>query len=112
MTFPDEATAERIGSALLDEGLVACVNIVPGARSLYRWEGTVQREREALAFAKTRAERVAAVVARVRQLHPYDTPCVVALTVAGGDPAYLRWVDAETRGASAGGPREDGLGEG
>ena len=112
MTFPDEATAERIGSALLDDGLVACVNIVPGARSLFRWEGVVQREREALAFAKTRAERVPAVVARVRQLHPYGTPCVVALDVAGGDPDYLRWVDDETRGGGDGAHREDALGEG
>jgi periplasmic divalent cation tolerance protein len=97
MTFPDEATAERIGSALLHDNLVACVNIVPGALSLFRWEGAVQREREALAFAKTRADLVEAVVARVRQLHPYDTPCVVALDVAGGDPAYLRWIGDETR---------------
>ena len=97
MTFPDVATAERVGEALLEERLVACVNIVPGAVSLFRWEGEAQREQEALAFAKTRADLVEAAVALVREVHPYDTPCVVALDVAGGDPGYLRWVGDETR---------------
>ena len=98
LTFPDVASAERIGRMLVDERLVACVNILPGGLSLYRWQGEVERDSEVVAFAKTRAERVPAVARRVRELHPYDVPCVVALTIDGGDGAYLRWIGDETQG--------------
>lgn len=98
MTFPDMDSAARVGRALLDARLVACVNVLPGARSLYRWEGAVQDDAEVVAFAKTRAELVDAAADKVRALHPYDTPCVVALQIGGGDAGYLGWIGAETGG--------------
>lgn len=98
MTFPDADTAARISRALLDVRLVACVNLLPAARSLYRWEGAVRDDAEVVAFAKTRQDLVDAVAQRVRELHPYDTPCVVALTIDDGDAGYLTWVGSETGG--------------
>lgn len=96
MTFPDQETAARIAGVLLDERIIACANILPGARSLYRWEGTTQDEPEVVAFAKTVEGRLPELTARVRELHPYDTPCVVALSAAGGDAGYIQWVREET----------------
>lgn len=96
LTFPDESTAMRVCSELLTERLIACANVFPPVRSLYRWEGAVQDEPEVVAIAKSTAARVDRLVARVNELHPYDTPCVVALAVAGGDSRYLQWVHEET----------------
>lgn len=81
---------------LVDERLVACANVLDGATSLYWWEGKVQEEREAIVIAKTRSTLVDAVVARVKDLHSYSCPCVVALPIDGGNPAFLAWVDGET----------------
>lgn len=96
MTFPDLDTAMSIAKHLVDEHLVACVNVVPRCVSVYRWEGQVCNEEEVVAFAKTTAERFDAVAARVNELHPFDVPCVVALDVAAGLPAYEKWVGQET----------------
>jgi periplasmic divalent cation tolerance protein len=95
LTAPDAATAERIATALVEERLAACVNVVPGMRSTYRWEGAVQKDDELLLVAKTRADRLAALTARVRALHPYELPEVLALPAAGGSDAYLAWVTRE-----------------
>jgi periplasmic divalent cation tolerance protein len=84
LTAPDATTAERIATALVEERLAACVNVVPGMRSTYRWEGAVQRDDELLLVAKTRADRLAALTARVCALHPYELPEVLALPAAGG----------------------------
>lgn len=103
LTFPDHDTAVRIARALLEARLVACVNVLPGARSLYWWQGTVHDEAEVVALAKTREDLVASVSARVRELHPYDTPCVVAWPIVGGDAGYLAWIDEAVAGRGAGG---------
>jgi periplasmic divalent cation tolerance protein len=95
-TAPDAACGERIARALVDERLAACVNVVPGMRSIYRWEGAVQEEAEVLLVAKTRADRVAELEARVRALHPYEVPEVIALPVEAGSAAYVRWVREES----------------
>jgi periplasmic divalent cation tolerance protein len=97
MTFPDQDTAAAIARALLDERLIACANLFPPARSLYEWDGEVRDEAEVVAIAKTAADRMDALVKRVRELHPYDTPCVVTLVVNGGDEHYLHWVRDQTR---------------
>lgn len=97
MTAPDEATAEKIAHALLDERLIACANLLPGARSLYTWEGKRCDEREVLVVMKTGAD-FEALRARVCALHPYAVPELVKLAVAEGHAPYLEWLMASTRG--------------
>jgi periplasmic divalent cation tolerance protein len=89
--------ARRIAEALVGERLAACANILPGAQSIYRWQGAVVRDDEVVILAKTRATLVDAVVARVKALHSYQVPCVVALPIVGANPDYLRWLEEETR---------------
>jgi periplasmic divalent cation tolerance protein len=95
VTAPDRDAAGRIARALVEERLAACVNAVPGVRSTYRWQGAVQEDDEVLLVIKTRADRVAALADRVRALHPYDLPEVLALPAAGGSADYLGWVARE-----------------
>jgi periplasmic divalent cation tolerance protein len=89
--------AERLGRALVGERLAACVNVVPGVRSIYRWEGEVQADDEVLLVIKTSETRVAELVGRVNELHSYDLPEVLALPAVGGSLAYLEWVTEESR---------------
>jgi periplasmic divalent cation tolerance protein len=96
-TCPDAGTAERLARALVEESLAACVNIVPGLRSIYRWNDAVQADEEVLMIIKTTAERLAAARGRLVALHPYEVPEVVALPVADGHHPYLAWVAASTR---------------
>ena len=95
-TAPDTACAERLARALVEERLAACVNVVPGVRSFYRWEGAVQEDGELLLVAKTRADRGAALAARLKELHPYDLPEVLELPAVGGSEPYLDWVRTES----------------
>jgi periplasmic divalent cation tolerance protein len=96
MTAPDQASAANIARTLLAERLIACANLLPGATSLYWWEGKIEEAGEVVVIAKSTAERTDAVIARVKQLHPYSCPCVVALPVVGGNDAFLAWVGLET----------------
>lgn len=96
VTAPSEAEAARIGRVLVEERLAACVNILPGMRSIYRWQGRVEEAAEAVLIAKTRADRFTALSARVRQLHPYELPCITALRVEAGDAGYLDWIRHES----------------
>ncbi len=96
-TVPDERVGEEIARALLSERLAACVNIVPGLRSLYRWERAIQDDREFLLVIKTRAEHYEALEQRIKALHPYEVCEVLAFDVAAGSRAYLDWVLEETR---------------
>jgi periplasmic divalent cation tolerance protein len=93
--------AKTIGEALVQERLVACVNILAPMSSIYWWQGQVQRDTEAVLIAKTRAELVERVIARVKALHSYTVPCVVSLAIDQGNPDFLAWIEAETRGAPA-----------
>ena len=95
---PDTDTAARIARTLVEERLAACVNVVPGVRSIYRWGGTIHEDGEVLLVAKTRADRMPRLADRLRELHPYDVPELVALPVCGGLEAYLAWVAAEAIG--------------
>ncbi len=93
---PDADSADRIARALVGEGLAACVNILPGMRSIYRWRGAVESADELLLLIKTSVRRVEAMTSRICQLHPYELPEVIAVQVAAGLPAYLAWIAAET----------------
>lgn len=95
-TCPDADTAARVADALVAERLAACVNVVPGLRSVYRWQGAVERSDETLLLIKTTRDRLEALVARVPALHPYELPEVIAVEVAGGLSTYLDWVAEQT----------------
>ncbi|MEX0856413.1 MAG: divalent-cation tolerance protein CutA [Gemmatimonadota bacterium] len=99
VTAPDREEAERICRALLDERLVACGNIVAGVTSLYRWEGELKEDPEVLIVLKTHQRRLAALMKRIPELHPYEVPEVLALSVEAGGPAYLEWISNETHSA-------------
>jgi periplasmic divalent cation tolerance protein len=97
VTCPSAAVGETIGRALVEARLAACVNVVPGVTSIYRWEGKVVRDREVLLVVKTRPARFAALRRRVIALHPYTLPEIIALPVRAGLPAYLDWIAQATR---------------
>lgn len=96
VTASSKEEALRLARALVQDRLVACANVIDGAASVYWWEGEVRDAPEALMVAKTRTENVEAVIARVKAEHSYSCPCVVALPIEAGNPAYLDWIQAET----------------
>lgn len=98
-TCPDPA-AERIAETVVDERLAACVNLVPGLTSVYRWQGQIQRDAEVLLIIKTRSTVYPLLEARIRELHPYEVPEIIALPIQAGSAAYLNWI-ADNTGASA-----------
>ena len=91
-TWPDLETARIAARTLVEEKLAACGNIVPGVESIYRWEGKVETSAEVLVIFKTTVGSYQDFETRLRALHPYQVPEVLALRVTGGLPAYLRWV--------------------
>ncbi len=94
VTAPDAAAAETLVHALVEEGVVACGNIVPGVVSIYRWRGQVERAGEVLVVLKTTAAAVPRLLERVPALHPYEVPEVLVLRVLAGHEPYLAWVAA------------------
>jgi periplasmic divalent cation tolerance protein len=100
-TCPDEATAERVAGALVEERLAACVNAIAGVSSTYRWQGKVERDREVLLLIKTTDSAYDRIEDRIRELHPYELPETVAVPIVRGSRAYLRWLqEAASGGAS------------
>jgi periplasmic divalent cation tolerance protein len=95
ITAPDVETGTRIARVLVEERLAACVNLVSGIRSIYRWQGSLQEDAEVLLVVKTRADRSADLADRVAELHPYELPEVVLLPAVGGSLPYLDWVREE-----------------
>lgn len=92
MTGPDPETLRELGHRLVADRLAACVNVVDGVRSIYRWRGEVETDDESLAIVKTTAARMEELERRIGELHPYEEPEVVALDVSGGSSSYLDWV--------------------
>jgi periplasmic divalent cation tolerance protein len=84
--------AQKLAAALVNERLAACVNILPGVRSIYRWKGKVENAREALLLIKARATDYPAIEKRLRALHPYDVPEILAIEIKRGSSAYLNWL--------------------
>jgi periplasmic divalent cation tolerance protein len=97
VTAPSAEKAAELARQLVEERLAACGNVLPGIRSIYRWEGKVQDEPEALLVLKTHRDRFEALRDRVLALHPYQVPEVLALPVEAGSEQYLAWVTGETR---------------
>jgi periplasmic divalent cation tolerance protein len=96
VTAPDEEQGARMARALVEESLAACVNMIPGIRSVYRWRGEVCEDSEVLLWIKTRKALFPRILERVRELHPYEVPEIVSLSIDEGLPQYLEWVAEET----------------
>lgn len=96
-TLPTPEKAAEIARILVEEQLCACVNLVPGVRSIYRWQGAVSDDTETLAIIKTTSERYEALASRLLSLHPYEVPELIMMPVAGGHAPYLAWVAASTK---------------
>jgi len=97
ITASSKDEAVKIGTALVNEHLAACVNIVPEVRSVFFWEGKTHDERETLLIAKSRQPLLEPLIARVKALHSYTVPEVIALPILGGSPEYLRWLNETTK---------------
>lgn len=95
VTCPSGVASERLARVVVGEGLAACANVVPLRGSIFRWKGKMERARETLLIFKTTRSRFPALRRRVRALHSYEVPEIIAVPVVAGDPAYLRWVAGE-----------------
>ena len=100
-TAPDREAAERIARALVERRLVACVNLVAGVRSVYRWKGEIAEADEVLLVAKTAVDRLEGLERALKELHPYDVPEFIVLPIVDGNDAYLRWISDSTRISTA-----------
>lgn len=98
-TAADKSEAERLARTLLDERLIACATLLPGAESIYRWQGAAEQAAETVLLMKTDAAHVAALEARLLALHSYQTPEFLVLAVESGSAAYLDWLRASLGGA-------------
>lgn len=96
-TVPNEGVAETLARALLEERLAACVNILPGVRSMYRWQGEIEDDRELLLVIKTQADRYQQLEQRIRALHPYQVCEVLSFDVVEGSKPYVDWLISETQ---------------
>ena len=97
VTVPDADTGARVGRAVVEEKLAACVNVVPGLRSIYEWDSKLCDESEALCLFKTRRALYPALRERVSALHPYEVPEIIAVSLADGNAPYLAWLAGGTR---------------
>ena len=96
ITLPDEATAESISEILIEERLAACINIIRGIHSIYRWEGKIEKATEVLILAKTTEECYPKLEQRVLALHPYSVPEIIAVNTTAGFEKYCSWIQEET----------------
>ena len=90
--------ARRIGHTLVRAHIAACVNLIPGMRSIYQWQGEIREDAEVVVIAKTRGERMADVIEAVAGIHGYDCPCIVAVPMVAGHQPFLDWIKHETGG--------------
>ena len=95
-TIGDIVEAKRIATTLVEEQLVACVNIIPNIESIYRWEGKIDSDSEVAIFAKTKDENIKDTIQRIKTLHTYDLPDIIVLPVVGGLKEYLDYIHNET----------------
>lgn len=95
-TCPDSGVADNMAGVLVGERLAACVNILPGVVSWFRWQGKMERADECLLLIKTTRTRYPALEAKIRALHPYEVPEIIAVPITLGQGDYLAWIDRET----------------
>lgn len=100
-TYPSAVEAEKAGCALIERSLAACVNILPGMTSLYRWEGAIERGEEVVMIIKTRASLAEPVRAAVKEMHSYTTPAILVIPLESVDSTYLDWLLTGTESAKA-----------
>jgi len=92
VTAPGEDVAKKLARSILDKKLAACVNVVPGLHSMFWWQGKIDEQSEVLLIIKTLQDKLGALIAAVKQEHPYDTPEIIALPIIGGSDDYLQWL--------------------
>ncbi len=97
MTAGSKAEAQKIGKALVESRLAACVNILDNMQSIYRWEQEIQQDTEVVLIAKTTASLISQLIEKVIALHSYDCPCIVSLPISEGYPPFLDWIRAEVK---------------
>ena len=95
-TFPDEASARKAARRLVEERLAACINILPGLTSVYRWQGKIEESHETLLLIKTSTEAYARLESSLKACHPYELPEILAVGAEAGLPAYLDWIAGES----------------
>ena len=93
MTFPTKAEAKNTVLALLEEGLIACANIIDGVESYFPWDDSIQKANEVVVILKTRVKNEDKIIRLVRDLHSYDIPCIIFTSIDHGNPDFLKWVD-------------------
>lgn len=96
VTCKDRQEAIAIGRAVIESSLAACVNILPGMQSLYRWNNKIESSEESVLIIKTRHALTDSVTRRIKELHSYETPCILNITVEGGSDDYIKWILQET----------------
>ena len=94
-TCPDQESAERLANHLVEARMAACVNVVPGIRSVYRWKGEVVKDNELLLVIKSRADRFDVLKEMILKHHPYELPEVIAVSVSDAHLPYLAWIDSQ-----------------
>lgn len=97
VTVPDMPQAERIAQAVVGDRLAACANMLPAMQSVYHWQGKIETAAEVVLIFKTLDTLFAPLCAKVKELHSYETPCIISVPIAAGDQAYLDWIKAETK---------------
>ena len=97
VTTASKEEAAIIGMALVKEKLAACINMSDSIQSIYEWEGQIRTHTECVFIAKTMEDRLQALISRVRSLHSYECPCIVAFPITHGNPEFLQWIQTQTR---------------
>jgi periplasmic divalent cation tolerance protein len=96
-TFPTKEEAKLVGTALLEDKLLACVNIIPKAESLYWWEGNIESTEEIILIAKTTKELERPTIEYIKKAHSYNCPCIISLPISSGNEQFLSWIDNSTK---------------
>ncbi|QBG46157.1 divalent-cation tolerance protein CutA [Verrucomicrobia bacterium S94] len=109
VTAGDDAEAKRIARAVVQERLAACANILGGIQSVYSWRGDICEDHEVALILKTSGECKNELISRIREIHSYETPCIVFLPISDGHPAFLDWIDGETRGNGFGAAGDESI---